>query len=155
MPWMLRSPSRLSVVQGLGSALGLAAGWGWAGAAQVGAGWAAGARVEEARARAGTAAEGRVCRCHLRGIIRAVAASPVGYRPTGILQRRVMLGIAALAPASPRRMPVCPKSLGDGKMHEVTSGCTSLAANCATGKFYHLHSGCGRLGAERTPGRGW
>ena len=118
MPWLLRSPSQLSVVQGLGRALGLAAGWGWAGAG---------------RAVAGMAAEGRACRCHLRGLIRAVAAWPVTPRLTGILQRLVMTGIAAFVPDSPRRMPVCCESPGHGKMHEVASGCTSLAVNCATG----------------------
>ena len=123
MPWALRSPNRPSVVQGLGRALELAAGWGWAGVAQVVEDWAGAAQ----------AGEGRACRCHLRGIIRAAAALPVTPRLSGILQRSTMIGIAALAPDSPHRMPVCCDSPGHGRMHRSASDCTSQAVNCATG----------------------
>ena len=43
VPWVLHSPSQLSVVRGPGPALGWAAGWGWAGEAQVGEGLGRGA----------------------------------------------------------------------------------------------------------------
>ena len=101
MLWVLRPPSQLAVVQGLGQALGLAAGWGWAGAAQVAAGWAA-----EGRAVVEMVAEGRACRHHLRGIMRTVIAWPVTTRLTGILQWRLVIdSIAALAPEYPAGCP--------------------------------------------------